>query len=153
MISGEDSTTSGLRIFLAEDDPALRQMIAVQLRRDGHFVLEATDGAALVRDLGHVFWGDHVDTSPSLIITDVRMPGKDGLAIIRGIRSFGWCPPFIVITAFGDDAVHAEGYRLGAAAVLDKPFDLDLLRALVRSLARTAMGKPAARMTTKPDKQ
>jgi DNA-binding response OmpR family regulator len=143
MTDDRQATSPALRIFLAEDDPALRQTIALSLRRDGHFVLESTDGAALVRDLGHVFWGEHRDTSPSLIITDVRMPGKDGLAIIRGIRSFSWCPRFIVITAFGDDAVHAEGYRLGAEAVLDKPFDLDFLRKVVTDVARRPLFESA----------
>jgi DNA-binding response OmpR family regulator len=125
-----------LRVFLAEDDREMRQMIAVTLRRDGHFVLEAADGPSLLRDLGHVFWGEGSDSAASLIITDVRMPGRDGLAILRGLRHYRWCPPFIVVTAFGDPETHQEARRLGATAVFDKPFDLDRLRIEVENVAR-----------------
>lgn len=136
MIEQHPSARARLRVFLAEDDRDMRQMIAVSLRRDGHFVLEAADGPSLVRDLGHAFWGEVRDATPSLIITDVRMPGRDGLAIMRGLRHHRWCPPFIVVTAFGDAETHAEARRLGALAVLDKPFDLDRLREEVAGVAR-----------------
>jgi CheY-like chemotaxis protein len=129
-----------LRVFLAEDDAQMRRMIAEALRRDGHFVLEAPDGAALLSDLGHVFWGDSPDGAGSLIISDARMPGRGGLAILHGIRKFPWCPPFILITAFTDDATRAEARRLGVYRVFDKPFDLDDLRLAVRDLA--AAGAP-----------
>jgi two-component system, response regulator, stage 0 sporulation protein F len=124
-----------LRVFLAEDDPDLRQMIAGALRRDGHFVLEARDGVALLMDIGHVYWGDEGDATPSLVITDVRMPERDGMSILRGLRRQPWCPPFIIITGFGDEELHAQASELGAQAVFDKPFDLDDLRAAVLRIA------------------
>jgi two-component system, response regulator, stage 0 sporulation protein F len=126
-----------LRVFLAEDDPDLRQMIASALRRDGHFVLEARDGVSLLMDIGHVYWGSEPDSTPSLVITDVRMPERDGISILRGLRRHAWCPPFILITGFGDEELHAQASELGAQAVFDKPFDLDDLRALVLRIAGT----------------
>jgi CheY-like chemotaxis protein len=126
---------SRLRVFLAEDDPQLRRLIAEQLRRDGHFVLEAADGAALLSDLGHVFWGDGLDPEQNVIISDARMPGRGGLAVLHGIRQFPWCPPFILITAFADEQIRAEARRLGVYRVFDKPFDLDELRELVSGLS------------------
>jgi DNA-binding response OmpR family regulator len=134
-----------LRVFLAEDDLQLRQLIAQSLRRDGHFVLEARDGAGLISDLGHVFWGDHVDPEHSLIISDGRMPGRGGLAILHGIRKFPWCPPFILITAFADEQTRAEAHRLGVYQVFDKPFDLDELRAVVNRLAGIGQAAGAGR--------
>ena len=124
-----------LRIFLAEDDAEMRRMIAVSLRRDGHFVLEAEDGTSLVRHLAHLFWRGGVDSAPSLIITDVRMPGKDGLGTLLELVHHPWCPPFIVVTAFGDPELHAKARTLGALCIFDKPFDLDSLRAEVRAFA------------------
>jgi DNA-binding response OmpR family regulator len=105
-------------------------------------VLEAADGPALLRDVGHVFWGEASDSAASLIITDVRMPGRDGLAILRGLRHYPWCPPFMLVTAFGDPETHAEARRLGATAVFDKPFDLDSLRVEVEKVALAAKADP-----------
>jgi CheY-like chemotaxis protein len=125
-----------LRVFLAEDDAQMRRMIAEALRRRGHSVLEAPDGPALLSDLARVFWGPRTDAEDSVIVSDARMPGRGGLAILRGIWQFPWCPPFILITAFGDDEVHQEAARLGVVRVLDKPFDLDDLLATVDGIAR-----------------
>lgn len=125
-----------LRVFLAEDDAQMRRMVAEALRRHGHSVLEASDGPALLSDLGRVFWGPGTESDDSVIISDARMPGRGGLAILRGIRQFPWCPPFILITAFGDEETHQEAARLGVLRVLDKPFDLDDLLATVDGVAR-----------------
>jgi CheY-like chemotaxis protein len=125
-----------LRVFLAEDDAQMRRMIAEALRRHGHSVLEAADGPALLSDLARVFWGPGTDAEDSVIVSDARMPGRGGLAILRGIRQFAWCPPFVLITAFGDEETHQEAARLGVVRVLDKPFDLDDLLATVDGIAR-----------------
>lgn len=127
-----------LRVFLAEDDTQMRRMIAEALRRRGHAVLESPDGPALLSDLGRVFWGPCADGEDSVIVSDARMPGTGGLAILRGIRQFPWCPPFILITAFGDEQTHQEAARLGVVRVLDKPFDLDDLLAVIEALDRGA---------------
>jgi two-component system C4-dicarboxylate transport response regulator DctD len=129
-----------MRVFLAEDDPEMRRMIAGMLRRDGHFVLEAKDGPSLLVDLQHVFLTDPPDQTPSLVITDVRMPGEDGLTILEQIQRHPWRPPFILITAFGDRWLHEQALRMGAHAVLDKPFDLAVLRTLVAGLAGAPPG-------------
>ncbi len=134
----ERRETATVRVFLAEDDAEMRRLIASALRRDGHFVLEAHDGAGLLLELGHAYWGDLPDVTPTVVISDLRMPGRDGLAILRGLRRFAWCPPFILITGFGDDSIHQEAARLGAGAVFDKPFDIDKLRAAVARLGLAA---------------
>jgi DNA-binding response OmpR family regulator len=128
-----------IRVFLAEDDAEMRRMIATALRRDGHFVLEARDGPGLLLEIGHPT-GETFGTSLQPSSFPTWMPGRDGPAILRGLRSFEWCPPFILITGFGDESVHDEAARLGAHAVFDKPFDLDQLRAAVVRLGRLAQG-------------
>jgi CheY-like chemotaxis protein len=127
----DNPTPPRLRVFLAEDDDPMREMIASALRRDGHFVLESANGAALLLDLGHAFFQDGPDAPNSVIISDLRMPARDGLTILRGLRHDPRCPPFILITAFGDPEVHAQARSLGVHAVFDKPFDLAALRATV----------------------
>ncbi len=127
-----------LRVFLAEDDRELRRMVAIALRRDGHFVLESVDGPALLSDLGFVFHAEPPDTVPSLVISDIRMPGIDGLAIFRSVRQNAWCPPFVFLSAFVEPTVREEASQLGARAVFAKPFDLAELRALVAGIAEGA---------------
>ena len=136
LVTVEGKPSQTVRVFLAEDDAEMREMIATALRRDGHSVLEARDGPGLLLEIGHAYWGDLPDSTPTVVISDLRMPGRDGLAILRGLRQHDWCPPFILITGFGDKSVHDEAARLGVHAVFDKPFDLDHLRAAVVRLGR-----------------
>lgn len=124
--------TDGVRIFVAEDQPEMRALISWALRRDGYEVIEAEDGKMLVDAIVRGIL-DHA-RMPDLIITDVRMPGATGLEVAARLRRADWRTPIVFITAFGDEEVHAEAARLGAVSCVDKPFELDALRALVRSI-------------------
>ena len=77
-----------------------------------------------------------------MIVSDVRMPGLDGLSVLRALRRHPWCPPVIIITAFGEAGLHEEALRLGATTVLDKPFEVDRLRAEVERLGQPADPEP-----------
>ena len=105
------------------------------LRRDGHIVLEAKDDAALLQDLSQVFRGPNPDSSDAVVICGVQPSGKDGLSVMRSMRQYPWCPPFILMTAFADDEFRTRAWRLGAHAIFGKPFDLDTLLATVGSMA------------------
>jgi CheY-like chemotaxis protein len=133
---GPTDTGRPLTIFLAEDDDDLRSMVAEILRKDGHRVIEARNGAELMADLcsGEIN-GPEPHEEP-LIVTDLRLPIADGLSVIRGLRAQGRKPRFILMTAFGDEETHREAVRLGALAVLDKPFDLAQFRRSIASFAR-----------------
>jgi CheY-like chemotaxis protein len=113
----------------------MRSLIATALRADGFDVLEACDGREL-HDMVRAMCppGARMDL-PDVIVSDVRMPGPSGLDGLSLLRQSTWAIPVIVITGFGDSAVHDEARRLGAAVVLDKPFDLDVLRTAVLALA------------------
>ena len=128
--------TSGLRILLAEDDPEMRALVAGALRRDGFEVDEVDDGEALLDRIEHMVrthrWGYY-----AAVVTDVRMPVLSGLDILAVLHCSGSMMPVIIITAFGDEEIHAEARELGAAAVFDKPFDVDALRDAVRSAVGT----------------
>ncbi|WP_224369125.1 response regulator [Hyalangium versicolor] len=124
-----------LRILLAEDQPQMRSLLRGALRRDGYEVIEAEDGPSLLRALVSGLLAEQ-SRAPDLIITDVRMPGFTGLEVLARLRSEEWNTPVILITAFGDEALHAEAARLGANRVLDKPFELEDLRGAVRELLK-----------------
>jgi len=122
------SATRKPRVLLAEDDDPMRRLLANALRGDGFEVIEASSGAELVErirtHLIHPKDGRTVD----LIISDIRMPWASGLTVLEGLRRHNRATPVILITAFGDQETHLEAKRLGAAAVFDKPFDVNDLR-------------------------
>ncbi len=119
------------RILLAEDDDELRKLLAWSLLKEGYQVTECTDGIVLLNNLdGYLFLGEA--KCFDLIISDIRMPGITGIEILEGLHAHKNIPPMIVITAFGDEETHAHAHRLGAAAIFDKPFDIEDLLAKVR---------------------
>lgn len=130
-----DAATRPAHLVLAEDDAELRQLLASALRNDGYEIITARDGDELAGHLGSLCLRHEF---PDLIITDVRMPGASGLEVLESLRETQWTTPVIVITSFGDDAVHRQAELLGAARVFDKPFDVDELRTCVRDLLRRA---------------
>jgi len=118
------------RVLLAEDDDQMRMLVAAALRADGHHVVEARDGRALLDEIGSELLGERPGQLTDLIVSDIRMPGLTGLEVLAGIRQARWSTPVILITAFGDEATHVAARALGAAC-FDKPFDLDDLRTAV----------------------
>jgi DNA-binding response OmpR family regulator len=131
--SGVAQLAAPARVLVAEDDADMRELLASVLRKDGYDVIEARDGWQLLQYLAtHT---PAVDDSPvDLVISDIRMPGKNGLDVLAGLRFADSSTPVILITGFGDLQTHLEARRLGATAVLDKPFDLDQLRSVVLNL-------------------
>src|ERR1041384_2602166 len=128
------------RIILAEDDDEMRKLLAWALRADGYEVIEVDNGV----DLGvHLSLGDGTGKSSEfdLVISDVRMPGLSGLQVLMGLRRLDRTLPCILFTAFGDQELHAEAFRQGAPPHLEKPFEIDELRTLVKVVLR---GRPRA---------
>jgi len=123
-------------IWIADDDRGVRFVLAEALR----------DAGLAVREFGDV---DGVRTAlresrPALLLTDVRMPGESGLALLAELQAQG-IGPVIVMSAYTDVATTAAAYRAGAADYLAKPFDLDHAVASVqRALAATPAPQPSA---------
>lgn len=120
-----------VRILLAEDDLAMRQLLVTALRWEGYRVVSAKNGFELLDVLASALLRREAF---DLIVSDIRMPGPSGLEVLRGVRDASFRPPpVILITAFGSSDTHARAADLGAAAVLDKPF---LLEELIRVVSR-----------------
>lgn len=120
--------TRARRIMIAEDDAEMRTLISWSMLNAGHEVLHARSGLEL---LDRVAVAQRDGMPVDLVITDVRMPGMNGLEALDWLSELKCKAPVIVITAFGDRKTHSEARRLGAWAVVDKPFDLDDLQILV----------------------
>ena len=139
---GEDAARGGPRILLVEDDAEMRRMLAALLRRDGHDVTEAADADAALEWLGAGILDGEATRLPALIVSDVRLPSLSGLDLLAGARLWERRIPVVLITGFGDAALHAEARALGAVCVLDKPFPTAALREAVRAalVGRGAVG-------------
>ena len=112
------------RILVADDEPGLREFIADALALDEHVVVVAVDGKAAAKLLD--------ERAFDLVITDLKMPGLDGLSLLRKVRAEQPEVEVIVMTAYGtvDNAV--EAMKLGAFEYLQKPLSgPDELRLLV----------------------
>jgi len=126
------STTRVARVLLVEDDDEMRNLLARYLRRAGYDVTEAHDGIAALVRLGETINRRGFSTF-DLVISDIRMPGPDGLNLVAELRSCDWATPVILITAFGTADTHDKARRLGAE-ILDKPLDLEQLERAVKRL-------------------
>ena len=125
------------RILLAEDDAEMRALVSGDLRRAGYGVVECADGAALLQRLDSA--NRTVGLGVDLVVADVRMPELTGLEVLECVRRADPFTPYIVVTAFGSAETRRAAERLGALAVLDKPFEIkDLLR-----LVEDAIGAPS----------
>jgi len=126
-----------VRILLGEDDEEMRALLRFALRRAGYEVVDCADGGCLAE---HVSSSVLLEEEPSfdLVISDLRLPGLSGLAIMEALNSLPGAPPLILITAFGDAATHARADALGVAAMFDKPFELDVLLDEVARLVHPA---------------
>lgn len=119
-------------IVLAEDDQALRELIAGALELDGHRVIQVATGSALMSMVQAIVTHGNAAGALDLLISDVRMPGLSGLDALELLRDAKLHVPIILITAFSDLWTRAEAARYGAR-LLDKPLELRLLRRVVRA--------------------
>ncbi|MBN1609370.1 MAG: response regulator [Polyangiaceae bacterium] len=120
-----------LRIVVADDDAAFRRLLGQTLRQDGHEVVEARDGAELLRCLSEPPLAAPMSPAADLVITDICMPGLSGLEALAALEHADCLPPFIVMTAFGSSERDEQARALGAAAVFEKPFSIERLRRTV----------------------
>lgn len=111
-------------ILVIDDNPVVGELIASALEDAGHDVTVAEDGEA-----GLKFF---TQNSPSLVITDIFMPEKDGLHTIREIHRLSPATPIIAISA--SDAYLAAARVFGAAHSVLKPIQLDALKSQVAQL-------------------
>ncbi len=109
---------TGLRVVVAEDDDAMRDLVADALKKAGCEVIECPDGASLFEFMREAWVRD--DRPPfDLIVSDLRLPAASGLEVLMLVRRLKNPIPVIIVTAFGDEQTHSYARELGAAAVLD----------------------------------
>jgi DNA-binding NtrC family response regulator len=119
-------------ILVVEDKASLRSMLEEMLRGEGWTVAGVGSGPAAIERLRA---GESVD----LVLTDWRLPGADGLAVLDAAREIDPTLPVIVMTAFGSIETAVDAMKRGAEDFITKPVEPELLRILVaRSIERRA---------------
>ena len=122
-----------MRLLLVEDDPMIGEAVQDLLRAEHYAVDWARDGDAADTALR---------TQPyDLILLDLGLPKRDGLAVLRDLRARKLRTPVLVATARDAVAQRIEGLDAGADDYVLKPYDLDELLARIRALLRRAAGR------------
>lgn len=125
-------TASPYRIAVVEDDPALLELLQEELTSQGYQVAACDSAEALLAQLA--------DLVPDLVISDIRLPGIDGLALLQRLRQQAKPPALLLITAFGTVRQAVAALKQGADDFLTKPLDLEhLLLSVERVLAHKAL--------------
>jgi DNA-binding response OmpR family regulator len=122
-----------MRLLLVEDDAMVGEAVRKGLRLDGLTVDWVRDGIQAEAALA--------DHDYDLLLLDLGLPRKDGLALLEGLRGAGNDIPTLIITARDAVADRVRGLDAGADDYVVKPFDLDELTARVRALARRRSGR------------
>ncbi|WP_262265980.1 response regulator FixJ [Microvirga yunnanensis] len=112
-------------VHVIDDDVAVRQSLSFLLASDGLHVRLHDSASAFLDILG--------DTVAGCIVTDVRMPGIDGIELLRRLNSRGLTLPVIVMTGHADVPMAVEAMKEGAVDFIEKPFDDDLFLTAVRA--------------------
>lgn len=115
------------RILVVEDDPNLREMLVEEILEAGYRT-RAVSSAEEAREQAPEF-------QPDLVISDLRLPGDDGISLLREMQREADPPAFLIVTAFGTIPQAVEALKAGADHFLTKPLDLDhLMIALERAV-------------------
>jgi two-component system, NtrC family, sensor kinase len=112
------------KILLIDDDAGIRRIMALALEQAGYAVVTAADGPTGIRICR--------ETSPQIIITDVGMPGMDGIEVLKRIKEFDPDMEVIVTTAFTEMDLAIRALQLDACGFLSKPVSDDALRAALK---------------------
>src|SRR3954453_13581014 len=129
------------KILVADDEQNLRRVLVAMLRRDGHEVVQAASGVEAIERLAG---GD-------VVITDLRMPGADGMEVLRtASRSFPQVP-VIMITAYGSVGQAVEAIKAGAFDYIEKPFEQDSIRTIItKAIGQATANRSAPRAAFYP---
>ncbi|MEB3243095.1 MAG: response regulator [Cyanobacteriota bacterium] len=120
------------RIWVVDDDPEVRSLLASYLQEQGYAVRTLADGAQLQARLEGRLGGER----PDLLVLDLMLPGEDGLTLLRRLRDGGDSLPVLMLTARADGVDRIIGLEQGADDYLAKPFLPRELTARIEAILR-----------------
>ena len=131
-----------LRVLVVDDDPGMRDGMAMSLKRSGFFAEQARGGEEALRMVRPGAF--------DAVVTDLRMPGMDGLQLTARLKAVDPALPVLLITAFGSLESAREAMRLGAFDVLSKPFSPEELTAALNKALKAEGHLKAAEPSEAP---
>lgn len=111
------------KILIVDDQYGIRVLLDEVFKKSGYLTFQAANGKQALSLVG--------EKDPDLVILDMKIPGMDGLEILRRIREVNETIKVIMITAYGELDLIKEAMQLGALTHFTKPFDIDELREMV----------------------
>lgn len=121
------------KILTVDDDPDILKLLGMRLKAAGYQVVEAKSGEEALTQIAV--------SRPVLVISDLRMPGMDGMALFEAIQQTDPALPVIMLTAHGSIPEAVEATQRGVFGFLTKPFDSKLLLQQVEAALRISSGK------------
>jgi two-component system, NtrC family, response regulator PilR len=118
------STTGKVRILIVDDEPSMREMLRIVLRRDGYEVRLANSGREAIEQLR--------GASFDLLLSDIKMPDVSGVDVLRAAKEINREVVAFMMTAYASTSTAVEAMRLGAVDYFTKPFSMDELRLKIR---------------------
>ncbi len=133
------------RVLIVEDEPAIAELISVNLRHNGFLPTWAEDGIAAQRELDAVL--------PDVVLLDWMLPGQSGLALARKWRADSRTReiPILMLTARGDEPDKVAGLDAGADDYITKPFSTQELLARIRAVLRRRAPEQGSETVTMGD--
>jgi len=128
-MSGVLNEHAAQKVLVVEDDASLRQLLEEELGEAGYTVQAVTNAQSA--------WHALRDGEPAIVVSDLRLPGFDGMTLLRRAQQLPVPPGFIIITAFGTVTQAVEALKQGADDFLTKPVDLEHLLLCVRRVGET----------------
>jgi DNA-binding NtrC family response regulator len=139
-------TTHKGRVLIVDDEPNARTALVELLADEGYQTESASDGQKALA-LMETF-------EPEVVLTDLKMPGLDGIGLLQKGRRVAPHAAFVVMTAFASIDTAVEAIKLGAETYLTKPLDLKALSALVeRALEKARLSAETAELRTRLDER
>jgi two-component system nitrogen regulation response regulator NtrX len=132
-------TDERVRVLVVDDDPDICVALEMILQYEGFEVWTAKNGK---QALARLESEEAAGRSPSLILTDVKMPDMDGLSLLDSVAARADAPPVVMISGHGDITTAVEAVKRGAVDFLEKPLDQNrLLVSLRNALRHTRLAK------------
>jgi two-component system response regulator FixJ len=112
-------------IHVVDDDSAMRDSLA--------FLLDVNGFQPKTHDSANAFLSAAANDAPPCVVCDIRMPGMNGIELVRELKRKGTVCPVILITGHGDVALAVEAMKAGAVDFIEKPFDDAVLIGAIRT--------------------
>ncbi|MGQ0466327.1 MAG: response regulator transcription factor [Sporichthyaceae bacterium] len=130
---------AGTVVLVAEDEPAIADLLELYLARDGYAVHVVRDGAEVVAAVGRL--------RPAALVMDIGLPNVDGISVCRSLREAGDWTPVLFVTARDDEVDRIVGLEIGADDYIVKPFSPREVVSRVKAvLRRAALAEPEGRV-------